>query len=164
VSNEAYSVPTVAGASAYTWSVTSSGNVATGQGTKNITIDWLLTGASQGITVFTSNACGNSTNRVLSPITVAACPRLSDNSSAMQMVVFPNPATDRVTVQFNAADAGDYRLRITDMSGRVVFAEEAAAQQGYNTRDLNLGEFASGIYMLSLDFGNEQQMIRLMVE
>ncbi len=164
VSNEAYSVATVAGASAYTWSVTASGSVATGQGTKNITIDWNIPGASQGITVFTSNACGSSTNRALSPVTVNSCPRLSDQSAAFALTAWPNPAADYVMIQFNTEDASGYRLRLTDVAGRLVYDQTGKAMTGSNQLELNLSETATGLYFLTLDLGTERQMIKLTVE
>jgi hypothetical protein len=71
--NEAYSVATVPGAALYTWAVTANGSVSTGQGTKNITIDWLAPAAGQSMSVVTSNACGTSLTRTLTGITVNNC-------------------------------------------------------------------------------------------
>jgi hypothetical protein len=161
---EAYSVSTVAGADLYNWAVTSNGAVASGQGTKNITINWFATGTSQATNVAASNACGTSLTRSLSGITVSTCPRVSDASGALQMVVMPNPASAFANVQFTADKTGDYRLRLTDISGRVVFVQDANAGIGQNIVSLDLSAYASGMYTLQLDFNGEQQISRLILE
>lgn len=161
---EPYSVATVAGAASYNWSVTANGTIATGQGTKNITTTWGAAAAGQASNVTTSNACGTSLTRSLSGITISNCPRLSDEFSSLQMVIMPNPATAFANVQFNASQTGDYRLRITDVTGRVVFMQDANAGTGMNTIVLDLSTYASGTYTVELNFNGEQQVSRLMVE
>lgn len=161
---EPYSVATVAGASTYNWSVTANGTIATGQGTKNITTTWGSAAGGQALNVTTSNACGTSLTRSLSGITISSCPRLSDEFSNLQMVIMPNPASAFANVQFNAGETGDYRLRITDITGRVVFMQDANAGAGVNTIALDLSTYSSGIYTVELNFNGEQQVSRMMVE
>jgi hypothetical protein len=162
--NEAYSVATVAGASAYTWSVTANGTIATGQGTKNITVDWGAPAAGQNLNVVTSNACGSSLTRALTGITVNNCIRVSDQASLLNMVVMPNPATTYAQVQFNAPAAGNAQLRITDVSGRVVYIGQQTCVAGTNTVNVDLSVIATGLYMVSLELNGEQQLSRLIVE
>ena len=162
--NEAYSVATVAGAATYTWSVTANGAIATGQGTKNITVDWGAPAAGQNLNVVTSNACGSSLTRALTGITVNNCVRVSDQASLLNMVVMPNPATTYAQVQFVAPESGNALLRITDMSGRVVYMSQQTCVAGTNSVNVDLSEIASGLYMVSLELNGEQQLTRLIVE
>lgn len=162
--NEAYSVATVAGAATYTWSVTANGAIATGQGTKNITVDWGAPAAGQNLNVVTSNACGSSLTRALTGITINNCVRVSDQASLLNMVVMPNPATTYAQVQFVAPESGDYRLRITDVSGRVVFMQDANAGAGINTVTMDLSTYASGLYTIQLNLNGEQQVSRMIIE
>ena len=161
---EPYSVATIAGASSYNWSVTANGTVASGQGTKNITVTWGAAAGGQALNVTTSNACGTSLTRSLNGITISTCPRMSDEFSSMQMVIMPNPATAFAKVQFNAGTSGDYRLRITDVTGRVVFMQDANAGIGMNTIALDLSTYATGMYSVQLDFNGEQQVSRMIIE
>lgn len=161
---EPYSVATVAGASTYNWSVTANGTIATGQGTKNITMTWGAVATGQAMNVTTTNACGTSLTRSLSGITISSCPRLSDEFSNLQMVIMPNPASAFANVQFNADETGDYRLRITDVTGRVVFIQDANAGAGINTIALDLSTYASGMYTVELNYNGEQQVSRMIVE
>ncbi|MFN8154621.1 MAG: HYR domain-containing protein [Bacteroidia bacterium] len=161
---EPYSVATVAGADSYNWSVTANGAIASGQGTKNITATWGAAAAGQALNVSTSNACGTSLTRSLNSITISNCPRLSDEFSTLQMVIMPNPATAFAKVEFSAAEAGDYRLSIVDVNGRVVFLKDATAAAGVQTITLDLSTFATGMYMVQLTFNGEQQISRMIVE
>ncbi len=160
---EPYSVATVAGADSYTW-VVSSGSVSSGQGTKNITIDWAAPAVGQTMSVTTANACGNSLTRSLTGITVNNCPRFGMNADQVNLNAFPNPATDRATIQFTSEDNSDYRLRISDVTGRTLFLENGTAAAGLNTKVLSLDGFASGVYNLTIEMNNAQQQIKLIVE
>ncbi len=160
---EPYSVATVAGADAYTW-VVSSGSVSSGQGTKNITIDWAAPAAGQTMSVTTSNACGSSLSRSLTGITVNNCPRFGMNADQVNLNAFPNPATDRATIQFTSEDNSDYRLRISDVTGRTLFLENGTAAAGLNSKVLSLDGFATGVYNVSIEMNNAQQQIKLIVE
>lgn len=160
---EPYSVATVAGADTYTW-VVSSGSVSSGQGTKNITIDWAAPAAGQTMSVSASNACGTSLTRSLAGITVNNCPRFGMNADQVNLNAFPNPATDRATIQFTSEDNSDYRLRISDITGRTLFLENGTAAAGLNAKVLSLDGFASGVYNLTIEMNNAQQQIKLIVE
>ncbi|MBK7886546.1 MAG: T9SS type A sorting domain-containing protein [Bacteroidetes bacterium] len=163
--NESYSVATVPGAALYTWAVTANGSVSTGQGTKNITIDWLAPAGGQSMSVVTSNACGTSLTRTLTGITVNNCIRLgSVESDVFNINAYPNPATDRVTIEFTAVENNDYRLRIADMTGRTLQVENGTSAAGLNTKVLPLNGIAAGVYMISIEMNNEQQQIKLVVE
>lgn len=162
-STEPYSVATVAGADSYTW-IVSSGSVSSGQGTKNITIDWAAPAASQTMSVTTANLCGTSLSRSLTGITVNNCPRFGMNADQVNLNAFPNPATDRATIQFTSEDNSDYRLRISDVTGRTLFLENGTAAAGLNTKLLSLDGFATGVYNLTIEMNNAQQQIKLIVE
>ncbi|MBK7965082.1 MAG: T9SS type A sorting domain-containing protein [Bacteroidetes bacterium] len=160
---EPYSVATVAGADSYTW-VVSSGSVSSGQGTKNITIDWAAPAVGQTMSVTTANACGSSLTRSLTGITVNNCPRFGMNADQVNLNAFPNPASDRATIQFTSEDNSDYRLRISDVTGRTLFLENGTAAAGLNTKVLSLDGLASGVYNLTIEMLNAQQQIKLIVE
>ena len=162
---EPYSVSTVSGADVYTWTVTAGGTISN-QGNKNITVLWTNTpAANQSLSVVTSNACGSSTTRVLSGINVASCPRIGATSAVgFNMNLFPNPASDGVTVEFNSETSADYRLSITDISGRTVYAENVNAAAGLNRYQVNVNGFSTGMYFIVLESGSMMEKQRLVIE
>ncbi|MEX0811955.1 MAG: gliding motility-associated C-terminal domain-containing protein [Chitinophagales bacterium] len=58
VGAENYNIPSVNGASNYAWTISGGGNIASGQGTNNISINWTTTG-TYTINVTAENDCGD---------------------------------------------------------------------------------------------------------
>jgi hypothetical protein len=163
-SQQPYSVPTVSGASGYVWAHTFAGSILSGQGSKSILMSWNTVANNQSMSVYAWNACGNSTTRSLTGIKVNSCARSFENEGAFTLTAFPNPASDRVTIVFNAPKDGDYRLSIVDLSGRLMFAQEIDILSGVSQMDFDLSGYAAGMYLVSLENGQEIQNIRLVVE
>ena len=68
---------------------------------------------------------------------------------------FPSPADDVVTIQFSSLNEENISVRLLDMSGRVVLAEEYPAQKNINELQLSLAGFQAGVYLLSLHNARE---------
>lgn len=67
---------------------------------------------------------------------------------AINMNVYPNPATDNVTVAFEAA--GDYTITITDMAGRVVSTNAYSNLSGAQNIAIPVADLMSGNYIVSV--------------
>jgi len=73
----------------------------------------------------------------------------------LQVKVFPNPATDQITL---IIPDGDFHYKLMDISGRIL---TEGSFRG-NRQILSLGEFDSGIYLLGITNENgEANLIRL---
>lgn len=59
ISNQAYSIQPVNGATGYTWSVSGGGSIASGQGSTNVNINW-ISGGNYTVSVVAIGTCGNS--------------------------------------------------------------------------------------------------------
>lgn len=77
--------------------------------------------------------------------------------SASQIKLFPNPASDRVTIH---ADLPIQQLKITDITGKVVYLHYDADTREYS---LDVSGFRTGIYLLSIMHDQGLQTIRFMV-
>ncbi len=73
---------------------------------------------------------------------------IEDNTEAVSGVtVFPNPATDKVNVEFNLKNASDVSVEVTDITGKVVETLSLTnASVGANTAELNVSNYATGMY------------------
>jgi hypothetical protein len=69
--------------------------------------------------------------------------------------IFPNPATDRITLRGNFDASAD--IRLTDVSGKIIFRTLAGSA---NTTEIKLPVLSSGIYMLHVNNGIEKLVIR----
>jgi hypothetical protein len=164
-----YGVATVTGAINYTWTMPTGLTIASGQGTKNIAVDFSISPATNLVmSMRSSNACGQSPLRSLSGIAVntAYCAaRISSTDGLFsETELYPNPATDRVFVQFTAERSADYTLTLSDMAGRNLLVEQATSQQGVNLREFSVSGLTSGAYLVSIQAENSRQVMRLIIE
>ena len=69
---------------------------------------------------------------------------------------YPNPAAVTSTIQFHVARAGDVRLDVYDVRGRLVdTVYDRPTAAGTHSVDWNAGQLASGTYLYRLQIGNE---------
>jgi Secretion system C-terminal sorting domain len=67
--------------------------------------------------------------------------------------VFPVPTDDFVNVRFFSNDDKELNIEITDVAGKLVRTIPYSAQAGENAYRLEMGVMASGVYLLSLNYG-----------
>jgi len=81
------------------------------------------------------------------------------------MILYPNPAGNRTTIQFTLPQSSHVSIKVYDMSGREMKTMlNDNLDEGNHTLQLNLKDFPSGIYFVKMisDFGIETQ--KLMVQ
>ena len=159
-----YGVSTVTGASSYSWIVPAVTVLVSGQGTKDIVVNWgtvVVSGLNIGVTA--SNACGTSPSRTLGGISVSSvhcAPRFAQESITGTLTLFPNPATDRVQLEFNGATDQAYTLNIFDMAGKLVHTDGGIALEGRNTRMVDVAHLSSGMYLVELSSKSDKEVVR----
>ena len=72
---------------------------------------------------------------------------IMDTYPGRGMFIYPNPATDRVTVELPNGRSADFQLQITDLTGKVV--TELDHIKGSKI-ELNLGSLTGGLYFVEL--------------
>ncbi|WP_306643649.1 FG-GAP-like repeat-containing protein [Sanyastnella coralliicola] len=78
--------------------------------------------------------------------------------------VFPNPASDMVTVAYELTAQKDVELRITDLAGRTIVNKQLLSAVGANQEVVNLSEFATGVYELQLVIDGQTAAYKLIIE
>jgi gliding motility-associated-like protein len=73
-SNVTYSIPAVANATSYSWTLPTGASIVSGSGTNSITVDYSTSALSGDVTVTGVNACGNSLSTSTLSITVNPLP------------------------------------------------------------------------------------------
>jgi Secretion system C-terminal sorting domain len=66
---------------------------------------------------------------------------------------YPNPFVSSVTVNING-DAGDYKLMLVDVLGRVIWTKVGTKAQGIFEQSINTSTLLKGIYFLRVIQGN----------
>jgi len=64
--------------------------------------------------------------------------------------VYPNPANNAITYQFNQSLDGKAIISIVDIAGRQVYSEQVDALKGMNQVTTNISQLASGVYYLRI--------------
>lgn len=104
---------------------------------------------------------------VASPLSVedtfatVSAPRLANT---IETEIFPNPATDRITVQAAAQNAGPLNWTVVDVLGQVALTGQVSVLQGNNTFALDLTGLSNGMYFLRLQQQGEESVRSFSVE
>ena len=98
----------------------------------------------------TSNSYYNLTEGVLDLTSTAGIDELLNT---INMEVYPNPATEKVSVSFDASNS-DYTISLIDVTGRTLTSSTYTSLNGQQKIDLPLAGISSGNYMISITSAN----------
>ncbi len=116
--------------------------------------------ALTGQQVFIANRIAGSIDQPV-VLTLGDVTEVSEPGIAAGLRVFPNPARERVFVRFEAAQAEEVLVRVTDALGRQVAQMKHAAHAGENTLEWAPAGLARGLYTLSLHSSAGVQTVRV---
>lgn len=76
---------------------------------------------------------------------------LDELSNLSALSVFPNPATDEVSVSFDVTDATDLTVEVLDLAGKVLeTVVDAANVTGSQNAAVNITDYAAGMYVINI--------------
>ncbi len=75
---------------------------------------------------------------------------IENELAATDVVLFPNPAKEIATLEFNLENAAQYQLQVTDVTGKNVFSTASEANSGVNQIAIPTGHLTEGIYIYKL--------------
>lgn len=139
-----------------------------GSGTGLVTFQW----ASNNILIFSQvaqvspvvttvytltagNADGCKNTAIVTQL-VNPCTGLQDAEADNGISVYPNPTSG--TFKIATHNSGVKTIVVTDVTGRVVLTQTTAEE----TVDASIGELSSGIYYVTVNSGNRQNVIKLL--
>lgn len=88
---------------------------------------------------------------------------ISENAANVygDVVVYPNPATDFVTVEFELAQSGNVTAELLDLSGRSMgFVFNGSQEAGFNSIRINTSNLSNGVYFIRLAGENNTYTLR----
>jgi hypothetical protein len=88
---------------------------------------------------------------------------ISENAESASMVVFPNPASERFTVKFEADGNTTAVVALKDLTGRTVMQKRIAVAAGTNQVELD-SRVASGVYLVTVDCGQKRMVKRVLIK
>jgi hypothetical protein len=85
------------------------------------------------------------------------------SSEQLEFLLFPNPASDQVSVAIENAVGGDVELAVYNTLGQKIIAKQLYIDFGNATLDLDLSNLAAGNYMVRLQTAEGQYVKQLVV-
>lgn len=83
------------------------------------------------------------------------------DSSVCDAIVYPNPFANEITLEFKSDTEGTAKLSITSLSGEKLFEDQMNVTQGNNQFLRSYASLNTGIYILSIDYEDEVQNVRI---
>jgi hypothetical protein len=71
-----------------------------------------------------------------------------------KFVVYPNPATTNLNIDINIDKNTSAKMRIYDVTGKLIKQIETELTKGANNTIIELGDIVTGIYMIRISDGN----------
>ncbi len=99
------------------------------------------------------------------PVSINVCPTEGIKSplAANTANVFPNPATELVTIEFYSKSSGAYNIKLVNVYGQTVRTKVATAVLGDNTCQFPLHGIPNGIYTVIIRNGDGVSTTKLVV-
>jgi len=90
---------------------------------------------------------------------------ISGISSLSDFTLFPNPTTGKFSLRVNAGmTMGTLKVRVSTIAGQEVYSREFTPQSKHFITEIDLGDKASGVYLVEISDGNSQGIKKLMVK
>ncbi len=75
--------------------------------------------------------------------------------------IAPNPARSTMNVAFQTPETGLYTIRISNLAGQTMYVEQLNLQGGVHNQDINLTNFANGVYLIFIENAYESVVHKL---
>lgn len=166
-----YYINPVANATYYNWILPAGISVLTGEGTNSISFYFPSNFESGTVSVYASNACGNSGTRSLSIVKLNCKTLITGNNKStkeplytdrfniepkISIDLFPNPSTSTFNIKVNSKNSDQVVVNVLDMQGRLIKKFKIIAnEKGSFGVDLK-----SGTYIIEVIQGSVRRQIK----
>ena len=94
----------------------------------------------------------------------AGTSRIEDpNSGLNDVTVYPNPATDFITLKFNTEKAENVAVNVVDVTGKQVYTEQINHAGGDFQRQFNISDLSKGFYIMNLETSKGKTVCKFIV-
>jgi Zn-dependent metalloprotease len=88
---------------------------------------------------------------------------ISDLDDQNKVNIFPNPANESLTINFNAHSSGDLLVEIIDILGHSIILDHQTGFNGSYIKQFDMSQFEAGVYLISVRKEHEQNLLRLII-
>lgn len=90
---------------------------------------------------------------------------LKEQQLGIGLNVFPNPAKEKVTVNYNAKESHVIEITVTDILGnQVYFSNKGRVESGNNAFDIETNNLKTGVYFLNLKVDNTPIVKKIVIQ
>ena len=161
--NQTFSIPSVAGATTYTWTVPTGATIVSGQNTNSVVVNYGTLTGNQTIKVVAANICRVSTAVKSVTLTRGNCPTAKESEINSLLVnevkLYPNPANNVFNVELNASADAQLEMNVYSMNGSLVSSKNIQLSEGNNTITEDISYLSNGIYFVKFNNTSTNEMI-----
>lgn len=89
---------------------------------------------------------------------------VEDYNGLEDLTVYPNPATDQVTIDFSLTESANVNVRLMDMTGKTLRQGLFGGEQGANRIQFGLHDVARGMYLLEISNAEGKSVRKITVQ
>lgn len=136
---------TAGGGSTYTW--TSNGTLSSNNGT-TVAATNITSTANITVTGTDTKGCAGTSTKT---ITVVTCGTgIIESALDNSLIIYPNPSNGNIAVTFIIDKVTDVVIKVTDIKGQQVYAENKKQCNGEYKTTIDLSKFSKGVYFLNI--------------
>jgi hypothetical protein len=113
------------------------------------------------VALLIDNSTGVIVNAISSPLNGLV--GIKEVAEVVEMMVYPNPASDLVNVAFEA-NGGNYTISATDIHGVTISAKEMSNVSGAQSLSLPVSGLAAGVYFITISHEGVSSTRRIIVQ
>ncbi len=169
--NKTISIPAIATATNYTWTVADGAEIVSGQGTTSIVVSFAnvpSTSSTNTVSVVATNNCGVNTPSKSVILTAASTRSIEevDTVAFSNISVYPNPASYEMNIDIDTTNVGDVQMSIYTLNGILVMKSKTInLVEGRNTISENISNLTNGLYIVRLvDASNKEVMVKKLIK
>jgi len=150
-----------------------SATVSVSGGTPGYTYSWntipvsttaSVTGLTAGTYKCTITDTKSCTKKVTFIITEPIAKPGDSPDASLDIRAYPNPTSGVVMLSFNNLSEERFSVRVSDLTGRMLFEEEKTAGKGLNEFMYDFTSFSKGVYFINVSAGDRSKVIRIIIE
>lgn len=92
---------------------------------------------------------------------LSAVSSIQPDCNGLPVRVYPNPAKEETNILLSSDKATQYSIRVTDLLGKTMYASQVSVNNQSTIIKLNTNDWAAGQYILLIQNGTSNQVIRL---
>ncbi len=96
--------------------------------------------------------------------TIHDCSGIDNNENLSKFMLYPNPAENEFTIEFNNDKPEDYNIIIYDLIGKIIFNKRFVTLNGINKQHVNCSVFEKGVYVVQIQGASQNHYKKIVIQ